>query len=482
MAAARARKSGSKSEGAGERAGRGRGKGVAQRSPGKRAARGSAAASSGAAGAGGARTGPSPAASQLRRHGQPVAEDVRRHALRLLASGVRPKVVSESVGVTTECLRLWRRAAERRGEMATASTPGATKSAPRAARGQRVPRAGEVQPDLPQLVGVPAAPAAPAIPAPSTNPVHAATAPHDPGQGLGEREVAAILETKQRSPSMGPAQIRAQLKRFHGWRVSIRAIARVLKGAGYELVHVASRPRGEEEPRRWEAARRNAVWQADFVEMRVGPERASLLLVQDDHSRFVVAHELMEAPTSEAVVEVLRRAILRHGRPETFYTDRGGPFVAWRRTSSLASFLEAELIDHAVSPAYRPQGRGKVENLAGTVRRELWDVEHFESLDAARGALARFFDRFNHRRAHMGLDGLVPADRYFGRADEVMARMQAASRRRQGALVQGGAADPFVSEETGPEVPCEVLRLVVLEGRMELRMMGHRVDLGPLRP
>lgn len=471
MAAARARKSGSKSEGAGERAGRGRGKGVAQRSPGKRAARGSAAASSGAAGAGGARpgTGPSPAASQLRRHGQPVAEDVRRHALSLLASGVRPKVVSQSVGVTTECLRLWRRAAERRGELAAAPAP--------VPRRTRVPR-----PAQPEAPAAGAAAASASIQAPSTNPVHAATAPHDPGQGLGEREVAAILETKKRSPSMGPAQIRAQLKRFHGWRVSIRAIARVLKGAGYELVHVASRPRGEEEPRRWEAERRNAVWQADFVEMRVGPERASLLLVQDDHSRFVVAHELMEAPTSEAVVEVLRRAILRHGRPETFYTDRGGPFVAWRRTSSLASFLEAELIDHAVSPAYRPQGRGKVENLAGTVRRELWDVEHFESLDAARGALARFFDRFNHRRAHMGLDGLVPADRYFGRADEVMARMQAASRRRQGALVQGGAADPFVSEETGPEVPCEVLRLVVLEGRMELRMMGHRVDLGPLRP
>ena len=401
---------------------------------------------------------------------------MRRHALSLLASGVGPKVVSESVGVTTECLRLWRRAAERRGEMGT-------KSAPRAARGQRVPRAGEVKPDLPQLVGVPAAPASPAIPAPSTHPVHAATAPHDPGQGLGEREIAAILETKKRSPSMGPAQIRAQLKRFQGWRVSIRAIARVLKGAGYELVHVASRPRGEEEPRRWEAERRNAVWQADFVEMRVGPERASLLLVQDDHSRFVVAHELMEAPTSEAVVEVLRHAILRHGRPETFYTDRGGPFVAWRRASSLASFLEAELIDHSVSLAYRPQGRGKVENLAGTVRRELWDVEHFESLDAARGALVRFFDRFNHRRAHMGLDGLVPADRYFGRADEVLARMQAASRRRQGALVQGGAAgDPFVTEETGPDVPCEVLRLVVAQGRMELRLMGHRVDLGPLEP
>jgi hypothetical protein len=115
------------------------------------------------------------------------------------------------------------------------------------------------------------------------------------------------------------------------------------------------------------------------------------------------------------------------------------------------------------------------------VRRELWDIEHFESLDAAREALARFFHHFNHRRAHMGLDGLVPADRFFGRAEQVLARVQAASRRRQDALVHGQGADPFVSEDTGPESPCEVLRLVLVHGRMELRLLGHRVDLGPLQ-
>jgi transposase-like protein len=53
-------------------------------------------------------------------------------------------------------------------------------------------------------------------------------APRDPGQGLSDIEVAAILELKKKHPSMGPAQIRAQLKRFKGWRVSIKAIARVL--------------------------------------------------------------------------------------------------------------------------------------------------------------------------------------------------------------------------------------------------------------
>jgi transposase InsO family protein len=194
-------------------------------------------------------------------------------------------------------------------------------------------------------------------------------APKDPGAGLGAHEEEAILAQKKRHPSMGPAQIRAQLKRFKGWRVSVRAIARVLKDHGYELVHVASRPKGEEDPERWEAPHRNALWQLDFVELRVGPERRALLLVEDDFSRFCIAHSLFEHPTSEDVVAVLRDAIRRHGKPEAIYTDRGSPFLAWNKPSSLGRFLETELIDHHVSPSYRPQGRGKIESLAATVQR-----------------------------------------------------------------------------------------------------------------
>lgn len=94
-------------------------------------------------------------------------------------------------------------------------------------------------------------------------------APKDPGQGLSDLEVAAILELKREHPAYGPAQLRAQLKRFKGWRLSNKAIARVLRQAGYELVHRGSRPQGPE-PIRFEAPRRNALWQADYTELRVG--------------------------------------------------------------------------------------------------------------------------------------------------------------------------------------------------------------------
>jgi len=404
-------------------------------------------------------TSPSPSSSDdslptcpefSRKPGAPYPFEVREYALLLVASGVRRRHIASRIGCSTEILRTWVRAAEEAGAMPVPPVP-------------PVPPAAGPEPD-----------AKPSMPQ---------RRPRDPGAGLGDHEVEAVLDLKRKHPSMGPAQIRTQLKRFMGWRIATKAIARVLKTNGYELVHTAGRPKGEEEVHRFEAPHRNAVWQMDFVELRIGPERRALLLVEDDFSRFLVGHALLETPASEDVVTVVREAIRRHGKPEAVYTDRGGPFLAWNKASSLGVFLEAELIDHHVSPAYRPQGRGKIEALAGTVRRELWDVCHFDSVEVAERALEEFVHRYNHRRAHMGIDGLTPADRFFGRWEEVLSLVQAASRRRQGvvALGDGRGGDPFVTEEVLPDGPFEVLRLLIEEGRMVLAFLGHRVDLGEVR-
>lgn len=80
----------------------------------------------------------------------------------------------------------------------------------------------------------------------------------------------------------------------------------------------------------------------------------------------------------------------------------------------------------------------------------------------------------------MGIDGLVTADRFFGRADRVLAAIDAISRRRQGALSLAARPGGVVEEAlaAGDGAPREVPRLVVLDGVMELRFCGSRVRLG----
>ena len=114
----------------------------------------------------------------------------RLHALTLIASAMKREQVAEVVGTTTESLRRWAAEARAKGTMPAgpAGQPAATETKAAAGTAQR-----------PAVARVPRSPYAPA----------------DPAQGLGEHEVAAILELKRSHPSMGPAQLRAQLKRFN---------------------------------------------------------------------------------------------------------------------------------------------------------------------------------------------------------------------------------------------------------------------------
>jgi RNA-directed DNA polymerase len=377
--------------------------------------------------------------------------------------------VAEVVGTTVESLRRWVRLAEAAGTMPAAARSFSEKKTK--GRTRRKPTAGSKASEPPVSKSSSGQEQARSI-----------YAPRDPGEGLSSAEESAIVELKKKHPSYGPAQIRAQLKRFKGWRVSNKAIARVLRRNGYELVHRGSRPQGYEE-NRFEAPRRNALWQMDFGEFWVGREKLQLLVAEDDFSRFVVGHCLVAEKSSKVASRVLLEAMARHGKPEAVRTDRGGEFRAREEEGDFGRVLEAEEIDHIVGRSYHPQGGGKVESMIGTVRRELWDVEHFADRDEAARRVAEFFADYNHRRAHMGIDGLTPADRFFGRADRVLAAVDGISRKRQGtsAMMLTGDEAPFeelLGARTGS--PLEVLRLVIDGGKMELRFCGARVCLGAL--
>ena len=313
-------------------------------------------------------TGRSQGIKQSKR-GRRFTAEQRRHALVLVSSGMKREEVARGIGTTTESVRRWVREAERNGGLpAVPSQPdGASEEWAQGAE-------------------------------PAAKERRALYAPRDPGQGLAQHEVEAILDYKKKHPSYGPAQIRAQLKRFKGWRLARKAIAKVLRDHGYELVHRGSRPQGDEEPTRFEAPRRNALWQFDFCEVRVAGQKLSVLIALDDFSRYVVGHTLCDSPCSSVAVTVLRQAIARHGKPEAVRTDRAGAFVASKADEDFGRVLETELIDHVVGRSYHPQGGGKVEAVVQTLRRELWDVEHFDSRTRAEQRLGEFFADYNEAR------------------------------------------------------------------------------------
>jgi transposase InsO family protein len=128
------------------------------------------------------------------------------------------------------------------------------------------------------------------------------------------------------------------------------------------------------------------------------------------------------------VIETFTKAVELHGRPERVMHDKGSAFWSWRGISRFTALLVELGVDQI--PAAHKEWNGKVEVFNGNLHKELFDVQRFSDVAEMRRRLAAHLEWYNHRRTHHSLGGLlVPADRYYGRVDEVLARIEAGAGR-----------------------------------------------------
>jgi hypothetical protein len=125
------------------------------------------------------------------------------------------------------------------------------------------------------------------------------------------------------------------------------------------------------------------------------------------------------------VLEVLRAALTSYGTPEEILTDNGSQYVTWRGKSAFTKELEKRGIQQVVAAPRRPQTLGKIERFWGTLWRECVEQAVFVDLGDAQKRIGLFIDHYNFSRTHSGIEGLVPADRFFGAASEVKQTLQA---------------------------------------------------------
>ncbi len=245
------------------------------------------------------------------------------------------------------------------------------------------------------------------------------------GSRLPEATKRAILMMKEQHPDWGQDRIAALLLRSHGFSASASAIGRVLEESGYVAAPPASQPHGQE-PKRFERARANQLWQTDLFTFVLKRENRRVHLVGflDDHSRFVVGYGLHATASGALVRETLLAAVANFGSPEEVLTDNGTQYVTWRGKSEFTRLLEQRGIRQIVATPRHPETLGKIERFWGTLWRECVETAVFRGLDDARRRIGLFIDHYNFQRPHSGIDGLVPADRYFAAAPQVLATLK----------------------------------------------------------
>ena len=241
------------------------------------------------------------------------------------------------------------------------------------------------------------------------------------GSRLPELTKRTILMLKTTHPDWGCQRISDMLLRGPALPASAGAVARVLHEAGYEMDEEPTRPH-RPQVRSFERAKPNSLWQTDLFTFMLKRQNRRVYLVAflDDHSRFITGYGLHASQSSALVLEVLRAAIAAYGLPAEILTDNGSQYVTWRGKSQFTRELEKRGIKQIVARPRRPQTLGKIERFWGSLWRECVEAAVFLDLADARQRIGLYIDYYNLQRPHQGIGGLVPADRFFSAAPEVL--------------------------------------------------------------
>ena len=159
----------------------------------------------------------------------------------------------------------------------------------------------------------------------------------------------------------------------------------------------------------------NHVWCADITYIPMARGFCYLVAVMDWASRKVLSWRLSNTLDTSFCVEALEEAIMKYGTPGIFNTDQGSQFTSYEFTTTLTN--------NNIRISMDGQGRWRdnivIERLWKTVKYEEIYLKAYESISHAKMELMKFFDRYNTRRPHQGLNDRIPDDVYWGTLPKV---------------------------------------------------------------
>jgi putative transposase len=155
--------------------------------------------------------------------------------------------------------------------------------------------------------------------------------------------------------------------------------------------------------------RPNQVWCTDITYIRLPAGFVYLVAVMDWHSRHVLSWEVSTTMDDSFCVSALERALRLYGKPEIFNTDQGAQFTGKAFTDTLKNAGIRISMD----------GKGRaldnifIERLWRSVKYEEVYLKEYESVDALRKSLKKYFHFYNVERPHQSFDGATPAEVYY---------------------------------------------------------------------
>lgn len=212
------------------------------------------------------------------------------------------------------------------------------------------------------------------------------------------RELLALAEDlKKEAPRRTGVQIATIIQAARGSAPSARSIQRHFATLGLNRRPDGAAPRAYG---RFEATAPNELWTGDALHGPVVVEGKSYLFAFiDDHSRLLPGYRWGLAEDTLRLEAAMRAGLAARGVPSGMYVDNGSTYISkWLLRA--CAVLGIRLVH---SEPGRPAGRGKIERVFGTIRREfLVEVAQRDVLSIAElnSLFAAWVETIYHRRVH----------------------------------------------------------------------------------
>jgi putative transposase len=232
-----------------------------------------------------------------------------------------------------------------------------------------------------------------------------------------DRELIRLIdEIHLEDPCLGSRGMKSVLKRmgYKAGRIHVRTLMRKM---GIEAIYKKprlSKPHPEHKVypyllRGLDITEANTVWCADITYIPMAKGFCYLAAVMDWASRKVLSFRLSNTLDTSFCIEALGEALRNYGTPDIFNTDQGSQFTSLEFTNILT--------ERGIKISMDGQGRWRdnifIERLWKTVKYNEVYLKAYESIAHARKELTKFFDRYNTRRPHQGLNDRTPDEAYW---------------------------------------------------------------------
>jgi len=134
-----------------------------------------------------------------------------------------------------------------------------------------------------------------------------------------------------------------------------------------------------------------------------------LVAIMDWASRKVLSWRLSDTLDPSFCTEAIEEAISRYGTPQIFNTDQGSQVTA----DAFIRILKTHNIRISMDGRGRWMDNVFIERLWKSVKYEEVYLKAYNSIAEARQELTKYFDRYNKRRRHQGLDYMTPDEVYW---------------------------------------------------------------------